>query len=452
MLLWLKRFSLCLLLVGSPGWTRAEEPVPRQSQFQINAGTTGNQLLPRIAASSNEGFLVVWHSATSPGDDDSGASILGRWLDGAGEPLGDEFQVNDLTTGDQRGAAVAFDALGHGLVVWESESSGGDDGDGWGIQGHLFDPLAGPVGTDFRVNVGTTGDQRQPEVAALTAGGFVVVWKGDSSANGDTAGSSIQARRLDPSGQALGGDFQVNVYTSGDQSRPALAALPSGGFVVAWESYGSSGEDTSSWSLLARRFTADGSAVGEPFAINEFTTSQQRDPAVAVSPEGEMLVTWQSSTGGESDLDWGIHGRLFAADASPLGGQFQVNTTTTSDQYYSAVQHDGRDFLVVWKSFGSALDDPDLSIQARRYAADGSALGGELQVNAHVTGAQKLPRLAKTATGPVLVVWESETSAASDTSGWSVQGRLLDLPVFRDGFETGDTSRWSRDSLHPERR
>ena len=448
MLRWLPGLACCTLLIGLPASARAEEPVPRHPQFQVNQGTTGNQLLPRIAAVSEEGFLVVWHSGTSPGDDDSGTSILGRRLGGAGDPLGDEFQINATTTGDQRGAAVAFDSLGRGLLVWESESSGDGDNDGWSIQGLRFDSLTGPVGTDFQVNAGTTGDQRQPEVAALATGGFVVAWKGDSSAEGDTSGSSVQARRFDPAGQSLGDDFQVNSYTTGDQSRPALAALPTGGFVVAWESYGSAGADTSSWSLFARRFSADGAPTAEPFAINEFTTSQQRDPAVAVSPDGQMLVTWQSSTGGESDLDWGIHGRVFADDF-PLGGQFQVNTTTSSDQYYSAVLHDGRDFLVVWKSFGSALDDPDLSTQARRFATDGSALGGELQVNDHVTGDQKLPRLAQATAGPIVVVWESETSALSDSSGWSVQGRLLDVPIFRDGFESGDTSLWTLESPAP---
>lgn len=449
------RFLMVVSLVVTSSLSLwAEEPLPREPQFQINEETTGNQLLPRIAALPGPipgaGFLVVWHdgtsSGTSSGDDDSGTSIQGRWLDATGRALGGELQINQATAGDQRGAAVAFDALGRGLVVWESESSEGDDSAGWSIQGRILDPAAGPMGDDFQINSGTTGDQRQPEVAALPGGGFVVVWRGDSSTGDDAAGSSIQGRRFEPSGQAIGGDFQINTYTSGDQSRPSLTALPDDGFVVAWESYGSPDSDNSSWSVLARRFATDGSPAAGSFQVNEFTTSQQRDPALASSPDGEVLVTWQSSTSGESDLDWGIHGRLFDTADQPLGPQFQVNTTTESDQYYSAVQHDGRGFLVVWKSFGSAGGDPDLSIQARRYAADGSALGGELQVNDHVDGDQKLPRIAKTARGPVMAVWESETSPGTDSDGWSVQGRILDLPIFRDGFESGDTSRWTNAS------
>lgn len=450
------RWSLLLLLLGFlAALSAAEEPLPRNAQFQINHQTAGNQLLPRVGALPGGGCLVVWHSDTSAGSDSSGSSIQARFYSSAGSPLGADFQVNTTTSGNQRGAAVAVDSLGQALVVWESESSAGDDSAGWSIQGRFVDFPTGPAragirgNTDFQVNTITSNDQRQPEVAISPTGELLVVWRSDTSAGSDTSGTSIQGRRLDSSVELISGesqikeDFQINVYTTEAQSRPALTSTPDGGFVVVWESYGSADSDTSSWSIRARRFAADGMPSGTPFQVNAFTTSQQRDPAIVAAPTGNVLVTWQSSTSGESDTDWGIHGRFFDARNHPRGGQFQVNTTTFSDQYYSAVVHDGRGFLVTWKSFGSADDDPDLSIQIQRYAADGTALGGELQVNDQTAGAQKLPRIAKTDRGPVVVVWESETSPGSDTNGWSVQGRFLDLPIFRDGFESGDTSRWS---------
>ena len=46
---------------------------------------------------------------------------------------------------------------------------------------------------------------------------------------------SVQAQPPGP----VGGEFQVNTYTTGRQAYPAVAAFVQGGFVVSWESYGS---------------------------------------------------------------------------------------------------------------------------------------------------------------------------------------------------------------------
>ena len=57
-------------------------------------------------------------------------------------------------------------------------------------------------------------------------------------------------------GQAApdGGEFQVNSYTTGFQVLPKVATDPEGDYVVVWDSYGSSGTDSSYWSIQAQRF------------------------------------------------------------------------------------------------------------------------------------------------------------------------------------------------------
>jgi len=42
-----------------------------------------------------------------------------------------------------------------------------------------------------------------------------------------------------------------------------------------------------------------------------------------------------------------------------------------------------------------------------------------------------------------VMTWSSETSPGSDTSASSILARRFRVPFFMDGFETGDTSRWS---------
>lgn len=52
----------------------------------------------------------------------------------------------------------------------------------------------------------------------------------------------------------LGAQLQVNTYAMGQQRFPALAADGLGNFVVAWESFGSSGTDASAYSIQAQRY------------------------------------------------------------------------------------------------------------------------------------------------------------------------------------------------------
>jgi len=60
----------------------------------------------------------------------------------------------------------------------------------------------------------------------------------------------------------------------------------------------------------------------------------------------------------------------------------------------------GGEFSVAWVSPGSAgTDTSGTSVQARRFASDGSALRGEFQVNTFTTGAQMRPHAAASAAG-----------------------------------------------------
>src|SRR5258706_9881839 len=73
-----------------------------------------------------------------------------------------ETRVNKFTAGQQRMVAVDADGSGNFVVVWASAS---EDGSGYGVFGQRFNSAAGPIGTEFRVNSYTVGDQKRPAVA-----------------------------------------------------------------------------------------------------------------------------------------------------------------------------------------------------------------------------------------------------------------------------------------------
>ena len=61
-------------------------------------------------------------------------------FDFAGNPIGDQFQINSYTTSSQAAAAVAADPNGGFLVTWDSATSGGTDSSGRSIQAQRYLP------------------------------------------------------------------------------------------------------------------------------------------------------------------------------------------------------------------------------------------------------------------------------------------------------------------------
>ncbi len=281
-----------------------------------------------------------------------------------------------------------------------------------------------PLGDDFQVNSYTTDYQIESSVAAAPDGRFVVSWTSYSSPGSDTSSSSVVARRFAADGTPLGADFQVNTYTTGEQRRPSVGVADNGDFVIVWQSYGSPETDTSGWSVQGRRFAANGTPQGSQFEVNTNTIAGQLVPSVAVEGNGDFVVVWNWVT-----FIPGIQGQRFAADGTPVGGEFQVNSSL-------AVQIEGPEvgldaagkFVVVWRVQG--LDSPppgsDLSagsIRGRRFDADGLPLGDDFQVNTYSTGDQNFSDVDVADDGGFVAVWRSEGSGGTDTDSASIQAQ-----------------------------
>jgi hypothetical protein len=199
-----------------------------------------------------------------------------------------------------------------------------------------------------------------------------VVWESVGSVGSDNGeGRSIQAQRYASDGSELGGQFQVNAYTTMDQRFPRMAAGPGGDFVVVWQSRGSSGPDNDSDSIQGQRYASDGTALGAQFQVNSFSGSFQRYPSAAIGPADVFLVAWQSFGSNGSDIGSNsIQGQRYALDGTALGAEFQVNTYTTSGQALASVSAGpGGAFVVSWQSDGSAESDTaGYSVHAQRFS------------------------------------------------------------------------------------
>ncbi len=275
-----------------------------------------------------------------------------------------EFRVNTHTSSGQSFPAVAMAPDGRFVIAWQSN---GQDGSGKGIYAQLYDASGLQEGTEFQVNTYTNDDQSYPAVAMGTDGRFVIVWQ---SKNQDGSGTGIYAQRYNPDGSPNGSEFQVNTYTSGNQTHPAVAMTPDGRFVVVWESNGQ--DSDSSYSIYAQRYDASGTATGGEFLVNTTTANHQSDPSVAMAPDGRFVITWE---GLSADFSSDIYARLYDATGAPITSEFQTNIYTTLSQQFPVVSRasDGS-FIIVWQSDGQ---DPDSSygVFAQRYTADGTPVG-----------------------------------------------------------------------------
>jgi hypothetical protein len=415
---------------------------PEGDEFVVNSYTTGRQLRPWVASGPGGDFVVVW--------DDFYSRVSGQRFAADGSRLGDEFQVNTNTTGYQGISTVDIGPGGEFIVIWQGGTSfsDGQDGDKAGIMGQQYGANGSPIGDEFQVNTYTTESQRLPQVAIGPTSEFVVVW--DSKHDG--LAYNIQGQLFAANGTPVGAEFPVNSPTHGTGAIPALDFQPDGNFIVVWQGSGSVGNDDDGASIQGQRFDADANKVGPQFQANDYTTGNQFSPRIAVGSDGNFVVVWNSfgSPGDDFSQD-SVQARRFAANAIPLGDQFQVNTYTTQIQRKASVTIDpSGGFTVSWTSGfpNPGIDGPDGSlfgIAARPYLPDGTPASGEFVVNSFTLYNQYRNALASGPDGQIVVVWESVDSGPAPDFGPSVLGQRFSNSafVFTDGFESGDISSWS---------
>jgi hypothetical protein len=150
---------------------------PVGGEFRVNSYTTGNQFSPTVASDGSGNFVVAWDS-----DQGTGAyGIFAQRYDSAGVRQGGEFRVNAHTTFNQGSPALAAEFDGDFVVVWQSYTQ---DGSRWGTFGRRYDGLGTPEGPEFVLNTYTTGHQTFPAVASDASGRFVTLWDSEHGSVG----------------------------------------------------------------------------------------------------------------------------------------------------------------------------------------------------------------------------------------------------------------------------
>ena len=374
------------------------------AEFQVNARTSSDQANADIAMDLNGNFVVVWSSRFgTPGRSND---IFGRRFDPNCSPVGDEFQINTIISGNQKEPSVAMDTTGNFIVAWQGPGIDEED-----IFIQQFDPNGQPIGDEFLVNTYTQGKQQCPKVAMSRDGAFAVVWESEKLGT-DINTRVVSCQLFDVNGLAVGEEFEVDLL--GDCRYPDIAMDPNGNFAVVWMEDGSSNN-----LIMIRLYNADGTARTKPLDASTIEFDTLTRPSIAMNNSGHFVVAWDGDPDRASLDD--IHARLYDPNGIPLGDQFIVNTTLSDAQQYPQVAMNNRgEFVIVWESeIESSTVERD--IFGQRYDSLGQPIGDEFQLNTFVEGDQGYPDIALSDNGVFVTVWQSN---GQDGAGWGIFGKI----------------------------
>ena len=380
--------------------------LPNGVEYAIAGSLPGDQAYPQLGLNVSGGYLV-WEDNITDGD---GLGISALRLDssfsGTPGPLSSS-RVNAIGAGAQEHPQVSLLNGGGAVFVWQ--------GGRQGFQ-HIYARFlsAGNLWLtgDLQVNAFSNNCQVDPVVATLANGNVAVAWASFNQAD-STSLQDVYAQVLSPTGQKLTGEFQVNQFISYNQRNPAIAALSDGRFVVAWvseqqNSLDSTGDTTgvsgtASVDVYARIFNASGAPAGDELRVSTGTNFCS-SPHIAPGAGGGFAVVWaeKSRVGGPNGMD--IWGRAFSS--AGIGNTARcINTTRFGDQYLPSISWDGSDYLVVWTSLGQ--DGSREGVFGQFLHSDGSSDRGEFRVNTTWISEQKHPAVASDGQGRFLAVWTS---------------------------------------------
>ena len=282
---------------------------------QVGQTVDDLQIVGRSVLRDDGSLVVVWEAR---GVTNETFNILARHFDVDSEPLTPVIQINQFDSTAQRRAAVSANSAGDQIIAWQSS---GQDGSDWGIFARCM-TFAGPGGDEFLVNQTTQGGQARPRVAMADDGSFAIVWQ-DNMGRSSFSYQRVMLRLYDDDCQPLTGEFQVNQVDEGIQDFPDITIDGAGVYVMVWQSFT---PDFENQGIFGRRVDSQGQFVGDEFKISQEVEAFQDFPAVAGMPDGGFMAAWE--TAGQDGSGFGIFARRFFAPGPArlrlLGGGNQV--------------------------------------------------------------------------------------------------------------------------------
>ncbi|AUW57390.1 hypothetical protein C1T17_04025 [Sphingobium sp. SCG-1] len=449
-------------------------------EFLVNTTTQLGQSNSVTTSLASGGFVISWVDASATAPDAKGTGVRAQIYNAAGAKVGGEFLINSTITGSQQFPAIAGTASGGFVATWVDGSGLGGDSTAPSIKGQMFSATGGKIGGEFLVNTATASSQDQPVITALNNGGFVIVWR-DMSQQGDTSAAGVKAQVYNAAGARVGGELLVNSTTFNSQDQPSVTATFDGGFAVSWRDNSNLSTDASGFGIKTQIFDAAGNKLGGEFQVNGITSGNQEMPSIIALASGALVVSWTDYSGQSGDTDGSIKARILMPTSAPIGNvaisntiisETAVENTTVASMSatgalnatYSyqiiddstdgafAIQGDklvvsdsllldyetAPDATIILRAtdtFGNSLDKViNLSLtnsaNEKRYAG-GSELLAETAINAN----QQQAAVTGLSNGRYVLIWSDGSTQGGDARSYGIKGQIVSASGAKIGGE-----------------
>ena len=216
---------------------------------------------------------------------------------------------------------------------------------------------------------------------------------------------------------------------SGDQEWPAVAFNSRDNqYLVVWQDQRNF--DTTRIDIYARRFAADGTPIGDEFAVTRQAFNQNFPHVAYDSTRNQYLVVWSDqrdirTTGSD------VYAQRLAAGGTLVGSDIAVSTALRPQLYPRvAYSPDADEFLVVWQDSRTS-NTTSSDIFGQRVAGDGSLPGANIVISDN-SEAQNQPDVAYSPSSRrYLVAWDDERGV--DLTGVDVYAQLVTNTGTPDG-------------------
>lgn len=273
-------------------------------EHRLSTGLGAADGIPALAALSDGGYLVSWSGA-------GGSDIFVQRYDNQSDDSGySRVQLSGVGATSNVNPSIAVLADDGYVLTWEGNVAGA----GREVFTQRFDENDAPVDPVQRMQVQTgVLDTFIPKVAALSDGGYVLVWNEETS---DAQGYDIFIQRFDVNNAAVGNGHRVAHAAGEDDYQPNVLALPNGGYVIAWT--GLTGNNWSFQDIYVQQYGADDQPISAPQRL-QGTEGDFEDwgmPALLDMADGGYVVSWEGSTDDAQGYD--IFAQRFDAMGLPV--------------------------------------------------------------------------------------------------------------------------------------
>jgi hypothetical protein len=308
--------------------------ITQANTFDANVtnGNPADQFDASVVGLPNGGYAVFWTDFSMAFT--AGSTITGQLYSPTGQPIGGEVEISDygLAAGSQSSSAATLLTNNNVAVAWVDLSGGVQHV--WvtttnlGLSQHLTNFIQGANSFD-------------PSITALAGGAYLVTYTLGQN-NDDIVGNIVDA-----SGN-VGADVTIDGSASAAEYSQA-ATLTNGNAVVVYQH--NNGTDFDIYYDLLTPAGASASGGSHPVAGGADAGQTESRPSVAALHTGGFVVAWQDTAGG---LQYDIHASIYNNAGNVVVSDLLINSAaTTGNQFNESVVALQDGFAVTWGDYNN---------------------------------------------------------------------------------------------------